>query len=75
MSLESLYTRQVQRIASSISNDDSHPLPSSPGRRFTVPRGKTKHYRNSFVPSAIVHLEVPSLFVAAKQIYLRVQIQ
>ena len=61
MSLESLGTRQVQRVASSITNDDSHPLhgefqllPS--GRRFTVPRGKTKQYRNSSVAAANVHL-------------------
>ena len=56
--LESLYTRQLQRLASSISNDDSHPLASEfqlmpSGRRFRVPRSKTRRYGNSFVPAAV----------------------
>ena len=59
LSLETLYTRQSQRIASYISHDDSHPLsgefqPLPSGRRFKVPRWRTQRYRNSFVP--IVHL-------------------
>ena len=56
--LQSLYTRQVQRLASSISADDSHPLASEfqllpSGRRFIVPRVRTTRYRNSFVPAAV----------------------
>lgn len=56
--LETLYTRQVMRIATNIVNCSSHPLheefrllPS--GRRFRVPSGRTKRFRSSFVPSAI----------------------
>jgi hypothetical protein len=54
----SLYTRQVQRITESILNHRLHPLhkefqllPS--GKRFLVPRFKTKRFKNSFVPAAI----------------------
>lgn len=58
LSLESLYTNQLRRLASSIPSDVSHPLvcefqllPS--GRRYIVPRSRTIHYRNSFVPAAV----------------------
>ncbi len=56
--LGSLYTRQLQQLATSISNDASHPLVSEfqllpSGRRFIVPRSKTTRYRNSFVPAAV----------------------
>lgn len=56
--LESLYTKQLQRLARSITNDVSHPLASEfqllpSGRRFTVPRIRTTRYRNSFVPVAV----------------------
>lgn len=56
--LESLYTRQLQRLASSISSDASHPLASEfqllpSGRRLIVPRTLTTRYRNSFVPAAV----------------------
>ncbi len=61
LSPASLYYRQLQRIASSILNDDSHPLhcefqllPSR--RRYLVTKCKTKRYRNSFVPAAIIKL-------------------
>lgn len=61
LSLAALYSRQVQRVVTSILNDDSHPLhchfrllPS--GRRFVVPRCKTQRYRNSFVPAAVIEL-------------------
>ena len=58
LSLESLYTKQLQRLASSISNNVSHPLASEfqllpSGRRFIVPRSRTTRYRNSFVPAAV----------------------
>ena len=54
LSPASLYIRQLQMIASSILNDDSHPLHSEfqllpSGCRFLVPKCKTKHNRNSFV--------------------------
>lgn len=44
--LESLYTKELQQLASSIPNDVSHPLASefqrlSSGRRFVVPRTRT----------------------------------
>ena len=68
LSLESLYTKQLQRLASSISNNVSHPLASEfqqppSGRRFIVPRSRTSRYRNSFVPAAVfkqvlMHFEV-----------------
>lgn len=52
-----LYIRQLQRLASSISNDHSRTLfgefqhlPSF--QRFKGSRTETKHYRNSFVPAA-----------------------
>ena len=53
-----LYTRPLQRIATSILNDDSHPLYSDfklllSGRRFLVPRCRKKRQKNSFVPAAI----------------------
>ena len=58
LNLETLYIRQLQRLAGSILEDGSHPLhgefqllPS--GRRFKMPAGNTKRYRGSFVSSAI----------------------
>lgn len=58
-SLESLYNRQLDRITSSILRDRFHPLnrefqllPS--GHRFAVPKCRTKRYRSTFVPAAIV---------------------
>lgn len=58
LSLESLYTKQLRRLASSISNDICHPLVSEfqllpSGWRFIVPRSRTTRYRNSFVPAAV----------------------
>ncbi len=59
LSPEALYARQLQRLTGSILADRSHPLygefqilPS--GRRYAVPRIKTKRYRSSFVPAAIL---------------------
>lgn len=62
LSLESLYSRQLQQIASSILSDDSHPLVSEfqhmpLGRRLRVPRSKTTCYRNSFAPTAVSFLD------------------
>lgn len=58
LNVETLYTKQLQRITSSILNDSSHPLhtefqllPSR--RRFRIPRCRTKRHKNSFVPAAI----------------------
>lgn len=55
LSLQPLYARQLQRLASSICSDDSHPLASEfqhmpSAGRFRVSRAKTTHYKNSFVP-------------------------
>lgn len=54
----SLYAKQLQRMALSILNDDSHPLrnefqllPSA--RRYKVPRCRTKRHKSSFVINAI----------------------
>lgn len=54
----SLYTRQLQQKGTSVLNDDSHPLHSEfqvlpSGRRFLIPRCKTKRYKNSFVPTVL----------------------
>ena len=54
----SLYTKQLQWIATAILNDSLHPLHSefqllSSGRRFLVPICRTKRYKNSFVPAAV----------------------
>ena len=75
LGLESLYTRQLQRIASSISSDDSHPLscefqPLSSGRRFNVPRSKTTRHRNSFVPAAVSILNMSTFKVYFIYFYL-----
>lgn len=56
-----LYSRQLQRIASTILNDDIHPLNFEfqllPSRqRYLVPKCKTKLYMNSFIPVAIIEL-------------------
>ena len=56
--VETLYTKQVQRLTSSILNDSSHSLHTEfqllpSGRRFIIPRCKTKRHKNSFVPAAI----------------------
>lgn len=56
--LELLYAKQLQQIASSISNDVSHPPASEfqlfpSGHRFLVPQTKTTRYRDSFVPDAV----------------------
>ena len=58
LNLESLHTRQLQRLVGSILEDGSHPLHGefqllSSGRRYKIPVWKTKRYRGSFVPSAI----------------------
>ncbi len=68
----SLYTRQLQRMATSILNDDSHPLHSEfqrlpSGRKFLIQGVKqsvcqmtkckcTKRYKNSFVPTVLTVL-------------------
>lgn len=54
----SLYTKQLQRMAFSILDDDSHPLHSEfqllpSARRYKVPRCRTKRYKSSFVPNVI----------------------
>ncbi len=58
----SLYTRQLQRMATSILNDDSDPLHSEfqvlpSGRRFLIPRCKTKRHKNNFVPAVLTVLD------------------
>ena len=54
----SLYDTQLQRKATCILKDGSHPLHGEfqllrSGRHFVVPKGRTKQYRKSFVPTAI----------------------
>ncbi len=57
-SLAGLYSNQLQRKASTISRDCSHPLHAEfqllrSGSRFVAPRCRTRRYRNPFVPVAI----------------------
>ena len=56
--METLYTKQLQRVSKSIQNYNTHPLNSAfqllPSRqRLKVPKSRTNRYRNSFVPAAI----------------------
>ena len=55
LNVETLYTKQLQRICGSILKDSSRPLfqllPS--GCRFKIPKCKTKRQCNSFVPAAV----------------------
>ncbi len=57
--LQSLYIGHSQRMTSSILNDVFQPLHNEIEflpfrRRFAVPRCRTKRYRKSFVPAAII---------------------
>lgn len=59
--LSELYAEQLQRKVSSILQDCTHPLYGEfllhrSGRRYVVPKGRTKRYRDSFVPAAIALL-------------------
>ncbi len=61
LTMSALYDTQLQRKASCILEDCSHPLhgefqllPS--GCRYVLPRSRTKGYRSSFVPTAIAML-------------------
>lgn len=61
LSLPSLYNRQIQQIAKTISKDGSHPLTSKfqllpSGWRFSVPRCRTKCYKTNLIPAAINEL-------------------
>jgi len=58
LNVETLYTKQLQRISGLILNDSSHPLHTEfqllpSGRRFISPRCRTKRHKNSFVLAAI----------------------
>lgn len=61
LSMTALYEAQLQRKASAIALDSSHPLHSEfqllpSGCRFVVPKARTKRYRTTFVPAAITKL-------------------
>ena len=61
LTMAALYDTQLQRKASAIRNDCSHPLHGEfqllrSGCRFVAPKGRTERYRSSFIPTAIVML-------------------
>lgn len=51
--LQSLYTRQLQQLARSISNDASHPWQVSTCHQGEALRSEATCYRISFVPAAV----------------------